>query len=177
MVQTTDTYFSKLYLQFFCFTNYFNISATSEEPTSGKPRSVYLTPHQQESYKMAPQPPTSSGQTSMGPPPPPPPATTSNNVTFVLINQTPSQTNLMRPPIEPPPRRGRGRGRGRGGGGSGGGSTSPSESSGGRGRGRGRGRGAARIQPPPVERIDHQVIYIIFKLFLIGSPHFYTMND
>ena len=112
---------------------------------------------------MAPQPPTSSGQTSMGPPPPPPPATTSNNVTFVLINQTPSQTNLMRPPIEPPPRRGRGRGRGRGGGGSGGGSTSPSESSGGRGRGRGRGRGAARIQTPPVERIDHQVIYIFFK--------------
>ena len=75
-----------------------NISATSEEPTSGKPRSVYLTPHQQESYKMAPQPPTSSGQTSMGPPPPPPPATTSNNVTFVLLNQTPSHTNPHRPP-------------------------------------------------------------------------------
>jgi len=122
--------------------------ASSEETTSGKPRSVYLTPHQQESYKMAPQPPTSSGQTSMGPPPPPPPAA-SNNVTFVLINQTPSQTNLMRPPIDPPPRRGRGRGRGRGGG-----STSPSES--GRGRGRGRGRGAARIQPPPIERIEQQ---------------------
>lgn len=40
----------------------------------------------------------------------------------------------MRPPVEPPPRRGRGRGRGRGG-------------SEGRGRGRGRGRGA-RVQVP-----------------------------
>jgi len=125
-------------------------SAISEESTPGKSRSVYLTPHQQESYKMAPQPPTSSGQTSMGPPPPPPPQAASNNVTFVLINQTPSQTNLMMPPVEPPPRRGRGRGRGRGG------STSPSES--GRGRGRGRGRGAARIQTPPMERIDQQDI-------------------
>ena len=102
---------------------------------------------------MAPQPPTSSGQTSMGPPPPPPPAA-SNNVTFVLINQSPSQTNLMRPPVEPPPRRGRGRGRGRGG------STSPSES--GRGRGRGRGRGTSRPQPPPVERMDPQVNFFIF---------------
>jgi len=125
-------------------------SAISEESSPGKSRSVYLTPHQQDSYKMAPQPPTSSGQTSMGPPPPPPPqAAASNNVTFVLINQPPSQTNLMRPPVEPPPRRGRGRGRGRGG------STSPSESTG-RGRGRGRGRGTARVQPPPIERIDQQ---------------------
>ena len=55
-----------------------------------KSRSVYLTP-QPQSYKMPPQPPTSSGTnpTSMGPPPPPPPS--SNNVTFVLIDQCPSQ--------------------------------------------------------------------------------------
>lgn len=118
-------------------------SVSPEDPA--KSRSVYLTPHQQQAYKMAPQPPTSVGTspTSMGPPPPPPPS--SGDVTFLLINQDNSQqTHLMRPPVDPPPRRGRGRGRGRGS------SSSLSESSG-RGRGRGRGRGASKVQSHPIE--------------------------
>ena len=100
-----------------------------------KAKTVYLAPHQS-SYKMAPQPPTASAN-SMGPPPPPGPA--SNNVTFLLINQNQS-SNLMKPPMDPPPRRGRGRGRGRG--------SSVSSGESGRGRGRGRGRGANKPPPP-----------------------------
>lgn len=108
-------------------------SGASDKSSAG--RSVYLTPHK----VMAPQPPTSSSTASstvMGPPPAPPP--TQNNVTFVLINQNPPGQNLMRPPIDPPPRRGRGRGRGRGASGS-----VSLESGSSRGRGRGRGRGAS----------------------------------
>ena len=104
---------------------------------SSKSKTVYLTQHQQP-YKMAPQPPTSVSPSNMGPPPPPGPS--SNNVTFLLINQN-NPTNLMKPPMDPPPRRGRGRGRGRG--------SSVASGESGRGRGRGRGRGAHKPPPPP----------------------------
>lgn len=127
----------------------------NEKSSSG--RSIYLTPHSGHKV-MPPQPPTSSATSStvMGPPPVPPPS--QNNVTFVLINQSPSQQNLMRPPVDPPPRRGRGRGRGRGSS-----SSSNMESGNTRGRGRGRGRGASSrgghhtpTIPAPVN-VEHEV--------------------
>ena len=57
---------------------------------------------------MPPQPPISATASTMGPPPPP--GLPQSGVTYVVINQ--STSNLMKPPTEPPPKRGRGRGRG-----------------------------------------------------------------
>jgi len=116
----------------------------SNQGTSEKSRAVYLPPAHSSaaasplprSSRMPPQPPISATASAMGPPPPPGPP--QSGVTYVVINQ--STSNLMKPPTDPPPKRGRGRGRGRG-------SSSSSESS--RGRGRGRGRGAVTSRTPP----------------------------
>lgn len=112
-----------------------------------KSRAVYLPPHSSSplprSSRMPPQPPISATASTMGPPPPPGPP--QSGVTYVVINQ--STSNLMKPPTDPPPKRGRGRGRGRG-------SSSSSESSRGRGRGRGRGAASARTAAPPASPIS-----------------------
>jgi len=142
--------------------------ANRGQSSQEKVKSVYLTPHHS-NYKMPPQPPTSSGGSILcAPNAAGTVAATSNNVTFVLINQSSlgpgeqpatNSGSLMRPPVEPPPRRGRGRGRGRGastigseaGSGRGrGGASVGSETGSGRGRGRGRGRGANRVQQQQV---------------------------
>lgn len=112
-----------------------NLNASGSE----KSRAVYLTPHSPLSRpsRMAPQPPISATSSAMAPPTMP----AQSGVTYVVINQGASN-NSMKPPTEPPPKRGRGRGRGRG-------SSACTES---RGRGRGRGRGAAASRaaiPPP----------------------------
>ena len=59
-------------------------------------------------YKMAPQPPISATSSAMAPPTMP----AQSGVTYVVINQGASN-NSMKPPTEPPPKRGRGRGRGK----------------------------------------------------------------
>ena len=123
--------------------------------------------------KWPPQPPTSSGRTSMGPPPPSPPqAAASNNVTFVLKISL-HQRQISWDPLWNPHQEGvvvgvEDVGL----------STSPSESTG-RGQGRGRGQGTARVQPPPIERIDQQVNFTFFVWYLLSYfrwPLSYTFS-